>query len=163
MRKSILLVPLLAACVATPGWHAPGGPAADRVRVEVSDMLESISRDLEQHGPLAWLDHFDDPAFFMATDGVLQFRDHAEAEVFLGDFAPNVTSMHLHWIEPRIVPLTAELAEVGAAFGETISLADGRQEHFAGYFTGVARRTPRGWRLGHGHWSSPPASAPVPP
>lgn len=150
------LLGVLGVGCAAPGWHAPAASVAAAVRVEVAQVMGRIASDLAARGQQAWLEHFAvEPGFFMAADGVMQLHDHAAAVSFLRDFAPSVADTQLTWSDLRIEPLSADLAMVSAHYAEQLTTREGAALKFAGHFTGVVWRTPRGWKIGHCHWSSP--------
>src|SRR5271165_6866986 len=100
---------LLAACQNVP----PGATSdADAVRA----MAASIERDIGQRGPLTWLDYFDDnPGFFMASDGELQFADIASARRFMTDFAKGVARLDLKWGAIRVENVAPGAATMAAS------------------------------------------------
>lgn len=117
-----------------------------------------IPSRLAAEGPTAWLELFEDgPTFFMASDGAVAFADRAEAEAFLAEFAPRVSTMRLEWIEPRLDLLTPSLAVVSSSYAEEIVMTDGTVSSFGGHVSGVLRRSGGAWKIQHLHWSSPPA------
>lgn len=150
-----LLLPslfLLAACQSTSTGVATAD--ARRIEAEVSAALTAIPVDLARGGPLAWLRHFDDaPDFYMASEGETKFASFAEARAAMEDFGPTIETMQLVWSDLRVDVLGAELAGFGAGYDELLVTAAGDELRFAGYVTGVMRRTPAGWRIAQLHWS----------
>lgn len=154
----IVLLVSLAGC-ATESPPAPSPARSTEIGQGVRRMLEDLAVDLAREGPNAWTRYFDDrPGFWMASDGELVFPTIEEARRFLGEFAPNVSSMSLAWSDVRVDPVAEGLALVGAAYREVLVESSGTELKFSGYFSGVAVATPRGWRFRTLHWSSPGAA-----
>lgn len=125
-------------------------------RTEVRVWADHLARDLERDGPEAWPRYFfDDPSFFMAVDGKVEFRDYAQAKSFCADFDARTTSLNLSWESMRVEALDAHHAVLASNYHETIIDTSGKTETFGGYFTAVAVKTDAGWKLQHVHWSSP--------
>jgi hypothetical protein len=135
---------------------APAPAARDdgTIRREVTAYADTIALDLQREGPRAWLRHFErTPAFFMASDGRLQFPDNDSADVFVEDLAGRIRSMDLQWGELRVDPLTPSLAVLATPFHEVVTDTAGTALRFDGYFTAVAEREGAGWKLRNLHWS----------
>src|SRR5580658_3201030 len=61
---------------------------ASRIENNVRQMAAAIAHDLGKDGPIAWLRYFsDEPGFFMAVNGKLQFADLKQAKDFLPGFS----------------------------------------------------------------------------
>ena len=117
-------------------------------------MAASISRDLHNDGPNAWLRYFGrTPGFFMASDGALAFPNNDSATVFVHALARSTKRIELHWGTLRIDSLAPGVAQLAAPFDEVLTDTAGRDAKFSGYFTGVAVRGDSGWSLHNAHWS----------
>jgi hypothetical protein len=145
----------LAMAAGDPCCRPPDAISAAAARQGVLQMAEAIRADLAKDGPAAWLRYFaDGPAFFMAADGKLQFADVEAAKHFMPGFAAGVAHLELVWGEIRIDVLTPEMAMMAAPYSESFTAKTGAKSAFHGYFTGLAVRTPGGWKLRDLHWSS---------
>ncbi len=156
-HRTLLLVAaaasILAGCRSNPP-SPPDAEASAEIQASVRVLAESISRDVTQQGPNAWLRYFEPtPRFFMASGGSLMFPDYDSASAFVPRFAAGVRSIELTWNGVRVDPLSLNLAMMGAAFREDITDTAGHQVHVGGYFTALAEETPAGWRLRNAHWS----------
>jgi hypothetical protein len=60
----------------------------------------------------------------------------------------------------RIEAVSADTVLVEASAKEMLSGASGASMPWLGLFTGVAIRTPEGWKLRSGHWSKQAATDP---
>jgi hypothetical protein len=111
--------------------------------------------DVTQRGPAAWRDHFaDTPAFFMASEGRLVFKDSDAATRGIQELSGSITHIELRWGEPMLVdPLTPTLAMLGAPYHEVVVDTAGHRVEEAGYFTGLAELGPAGWKFRNAHWS----------
>jgi hypothetical protein len=125
------------------------------VKNDVTQMVESIAKNVSDKGPVAWLLYFENtPDFFMASEGQLQFPNIDTATSFINNtLVHNISKIELLWSNIRIDPLTRELANIGATFHEDIINIDGRKIPVDGYFTGIAHQTSLGWKLHNAHWS----------
>ena len=133
---------------------APAARDDTAVRREVGAYADTIVLDLRRDGPRAWLRHFKrTPAFFMASDGQLEFPDNDFADVFMEDLAGRVISMDRQWGELRVDPLTSTLAVFATPFHEVVTNPTGTALRFDGYLTAVAKRDSSGWKLRNAHWS----------
>jgi hypothetical protein len=128
-----------------------------RIEDNIRVMIESIPKNLSAKGPVAWLDAFDDTAgFFMVSDGALVFPDYDSARSFITNtLVKTFAAVHLHWSNVRIEPYSDSVAGIAANFREEIIMNAnaGKDIAQAGYFTGIARLTSRGWKLHNAHWS----------
>jgi hypothetical protein len=126
------------------------------VKNSVTEMVESISKNVSDKGPVAWLLYFENaPDFFMASEGQLKFPNIDTATNFINKtLVRNISKIELHWSHIRIDPLTRELASIGAIFHEDILNTDKKTIPVDGYFTGIAHQTPQGWKLRNAHWST---------
>lgn len=125
-------------------------------RTEVRVWADHLARDLGRDGPEAWPRYFlDDPSFFMAVDGKVQFLDHAQAQKFCSEFDARTARVDLVWESIRIDALDPMHVVLGANYHESIVDVSGKTSTFAGYVTGVVVKTETGWKLQHLHWSSP--------
>jgi hypothetical protein len=117
-------------------------------------MAASIARDLSRDGPLAWLRYFDEDRFLLAVDGKLQLDGIAAARVFLEQYAKGVSHLQLTWTDVRVDVLGPHSASLAASYREAMTDTTGHTLEPSGYFTGVAVKTPAGWKLRIAHWSS---------
>jgi hypothetical protein len=125
------------------------------VKKNVTQMVESIAKNVSDKGPVAWLFYFENtPDFFMVSEGQLKFPNKDTATNFINNtLVHNISKIELHWSNIRIDPLTRELASIGAIFHEDIINVDGKKILVDGYFTGIAHQTSQGWKLHNAHWS----------
>jgi len=125
------------------------------VKENVTQMVESIAKNISDKGPVAWLFYFEnDRDFFMASEGQLKFPNRDTATIFINNtLAHNIRKIELHWRNVRIDPLTLELACIGAVFHEDVTDRNGEKIPVDGYFTGIAHQTSQGWKLRNLHWS----------
>lgn len=147
MKRALLLFALsLAAC--------RGTGTQDDVELQARAALAAVPPALARAGPTAWLDHFDDaPDFWMASEGELKFASYADLRVAMEAFGPTIAEMELVWSDVSIDALTPDLASFGAGYDELLVDTSGVETRFAGYVTGLLRRTPAGWRIAQLHWS----------
>jgi hypothetical protein len=125
------------------------------VKDSVKAMTDHISKDLSVRGPVAWLDYFEDsPDFYMASDGVLVFKDYTSAGKFINDtLAKTFVRIILRWDQLRIDPLSINLASVSSGFQEELKNSAGKSIFTNGYFSAVAEKTSHSWQLRNAHWS----------
>jgi hypothetical protein len=125
------------------------------VRINVTQLVESIAKNVSDKGPVAWLFYFEDsPDFFMASEGQLKFENKESAAIFINNtLIHSISKIKLQWNTIRIDPLTRKLAGIGSFFHEDIVSSDGKKVHVDGYFTGIAHLTSHGWKLRNAHWS----------
>jgi hypothetical protein len=125
------------------------------VKDSVKAMTEHISKDLAAKGPIVWLDYFEDgPDFYMASDGMLVFKDYQTASNFINDTLVKLFArINLRWDLLRIDPISNQLASVASGFHEDLLDSTGKSSTSNGYFSGIAEKTPHGWRLRNAHWS----------
>lgn len=156
MRPSCLIAIGMLASVGCAGSAPPREAAGVATRDSVAAMFHAIPAVLAEHGPLGWLETFEDsPAFRMSSDGEVVFPSRDSAAAFLTAFAPTVSRMEITWHGVRIEPLAPGVASIGAGYDETIIRTDGSALRFGGYVTAVARSHDGRWRLQQLHWSSP--------
>lgn len=126
------------------------------VEKEVRQFTATVSRDVTQEGPAAWQKHLaEDPAFFMAVDGKLQFPNRQAAREGTEAFARTVPHIELNWGDDlRVDPLTPEFAVVASSWHEVWSDKEGHQTTENGFFTGLAERHNGQWQFRNAHWSS---------
>ena len=125
------------------------------VHDSVQVMAESISKNVSDQGPVAWLRCFENtPEFFMAFDGKLTFPNYDSASHFINNtLVKIVTKIELRWSNIRIDPLTLNLASFAATFHEDITGSTGKTVPEDGYLTAIAHKTTKGWQLRNAHWS----------
>jgi hypothetical protein len=131
--------------------------AAESITVKdsVAQLAANISMQLSSKGPAAWMNYFEnDPGFFMASNGMLAFKDYATAKTFtLDTVAKNFKKISLNWKNLKVDPLTATYASFGADFHEDIVPANGKALTADGYFTGTAHFDGARWRLRNMNWA----------
>ncbi len=131
------------------------------VEGEVRAFAGEVARDVTRDGPAAWEKHFsDDPAFFMASNGELQFRDRAAATAGIRELPKMIRHITLEWSEVRVDAMGPDAALMGASFHEAIETAAGQSVDQKGYFTGVAERRNGRWQFRNAHWSVPVPGTP---
>jgi SnoaL-like domain len=125
------------------------------VKDSISLMTVNITNDLSAHGPVAWLNYFEDvPDFFMAVDGEMAFMNYQSAKIFIQDtLVKTIRKINLQWSHLRIDPLTTQLASIGADFHEDLTDSTGKIIQGDGYITAIAVQTNEGWKLRNLHWS----------
>jgi len=128
------------------------------VKDSVTALTVNIAHDLAAKGPVAWLNYFQDsPDFFMANEGQLALHNYQSAKAFIQDtLVKSISKINLRWSHTHIDPLAQNIAAIGSDFHEDITFAWGETTPFDGYFTGVAIKTPKGWKLRNAHWSIKP-------
>lgn len=161
MNLALRLSPILALALVATACGAPSSQEFDEQRLasveaDVRAFVSSIPIHLAERGPTAWLDHFDrGPDFFMASDGVEVFPDHATADELVRGFAPSIAAMEITWDSVRVHVLTPEWAVFSTAYRETLTDTSGVDIAFGGYVTATVVRRAVGWRIQNLHWSSP--------
>jgi hypothetical protein len=125
------------------------------VRDSVTQMAAHISLDVSTHGPAAWVNYFEnDPGFFMASGGMLVFKDYATAKSYtLDTVVKNFKKISLSWKNVKVDPITAAYAGMSADFNEDIVLANGQNLSVSGYFTATAHFDGTRWRLRNMNWA----------
>jgi hypothetical protein len=125
------------------------------VKESVTQLAANISMDLTSKGPAAWVNYFEnDPGFFMASNGMLVFKDYKTAKTFtLDTVAKKFKKINLSWKNLKIDPLTATYASFGADFHEDIVLANGKALAADGYFTATAHFDGTRWKLRNMNWA----------
>jgi len=153
---TLLLTGLFAAgCQAPP--VRPAGAAAPAVEASVRQFLADVAQGVSRDGPAAWQHYFAArPEFFMASDGVLAFRDGTAAIVGISAAAREIRHIELKWgADARVDVLGPDLAVVGLTWSEVRDLADGTRVADDGYFTAVVERREGTWKFRDAHWSQP--------
>jgi hypothetical protein len=144
-----------------------GSPAvsperAAEIQRQVQEFAATVAHDVTQDGPAAWRKHFSESsAFFMASEGRLQFPDSASAIAGIQELKRTIKHLELQWSDVRVDPLTPELASMGAGWHEVADLADGKRVQESGYFTGIVEHRSGRWQFRNAHWSVPPAPSDV--
>lgn len=158
-------VAVVMAMIGTTGCGKPSGPVQhvqafteqDKAAVEnsVRQFMNSVEQDVTREGPVAWSHEFSDqPAFFMASDGVLVFPSGAAAAQGIQSLRQAIKNIELHWGEDlRVDALTPEFAVVGTSWQETREM-QGRQVKDQGYFTGLVEQRNGKWQFRDAHWST---------
>jgi hypothetical protein len=140
------------------------GVESSAVKDSVTQMAARISIDISTHGPAAWLNYFENsPGFFMASDGMLVFKDYKTAKTYtLDTVVKNFKKIDLSWKNLKIDPLTANYASLGADFHEDITLANGQSLSIGGYVTATAHFDGSKWRLRNMNWAIKAPEKPAP-
>lgn len=125
------------------------------VKLNVLRLADSIAAGVSHDGPIAWIRYFENsPEFFMASGGQLVFPDNDSANRFIRNSLVKIMpDIKLKWNDIRIDPLTLNLAGISAEFHEDFRDAAGNLSSEDGYFTAVAHKTEKGWKLRNAHWS----------
>lgn len=159
----LLVVMFCSACntrLVTPALSPERAAETDR---QVKEFAATVANDVTQDGPAAWKKHFSEsPAFFMASEGRLQFPDSASAITGIQELTRTIKHIELKWSDVRVDPLTPELAGMAAGWHEVTDLADGKRAESGGYFTGIAERRNGRWQFRNAHWSVAAATPAVP-
>ena len=100
---------------------AGAGPAAltpqqsAAVDSGVRTFMQAVSHDVTQDGPTAWRNFFaDGPAFFMASEGKLQFASGAAAANAIQNLPASITKIQLSWGDDlRVDPFDAGIGGGG--------------------------------------------------
>jgi hypothetical protein len=126
--------------------------------------MRAVAHDVTQDGPSAWRKHFaDDPAFFMAAEGVLVLPNSAAATATIQELTRSIKHIELQWGEDlRVDPLTADFAVVGCTYHELRVDTNGQRIDERGYFTGTAELRDGRWQFRNAHWSVIVPPSPVP-
>lgn len=125
------------------------------IEQEVRQFAATVARDVTQEGPRAWQKHLvDDPAFFMAVDGKLQFPNRQSAREEIENLAHTFTHIQLNWGDDlRIDPLAVDLAQVATSWHEFLMDKDGHSTEESGFFTGLVEKRNGEWQFRNAHWS----------
>ena len=136
------------------GSQALGPERASAIDGEVRRFAATVAQDVTQEGPAAWRKHFaNSSAFFMASEGRLQFADSASAITGIQELTRVIKRIELQWGDIRVDPLTPELAQMGATWHEISQDATGKRTEDSGYFTGIAELRNGHWQFRNAHWS----------
>jgi hypothetical protein len=160
-RRTLLAALTLLAGSGLGGCQAPparlSGAAAPAVEASVRQFLADVAQGVSRDGPAAWRRYFAaKPEFFMASDGVLAFRDGTAAIVGISAAARDIRHIELKWgADARVDVLGPDLAVVGLPWSEVRELADGTRLADGGYFTAVVERAEGTWKFRDAHWSQP--------
>jgi hypothetical protein len=121
----------------------------------VRGFATSVAAGVSARGPAAWRELFvPGPAFFMASEGRLQFPDGDSAARAIDRLAHLITRIELSWGEPvRVDPLAPGLAVLAMPYREVRTDSAGHHVDESGFFTGVVEHDPAGWRFRNAHWS----------
>jgi hypothetical protein len=129
----------------------------------VTRMSANISNDVSAKGPAAWLNYFEnDPGFFMASGGMVAFRNYAVAKKYtLDTVSKNFKKISLELANMKVDPLTVNYASIGADFYEDIVMANGQSLSVGGYLTATAHFDGSKWRLRNLNWAIKPPEKPA--
>lgn len=147
----VLLICMISSCTDQSLTQKESAAVTD----SVSQLAQTIAKDISHDGPAAWLKYFEtNPNFFMASDGQLVFANNDSATNFIKNvLVKNITKIELQWKDIRIDPLTQNFADMAATFHEDITDITGKTMPYDGYFTAIAERGTQGWQLRNAHWS----------
>lgn len=136
---------------------------ASAVDRDVRAFAATVAHDITQEGPAAWRRHFSDsPAFFLASEGQLQFPDSASATSGIENLTRIIKHIELKWGDLRVDPLTEQFAVVAAPWHEVTEDKDGKRLEESGYFTGVVESRNGRWQFRNAHWSVAAPSRRIP-
>ncbi len=133
------------------------------VKTLIEQTVQNMAYDVRAEGPHAFTGYFEhSPQFSMITNGQLIFPDYKTAEqVIERQWATSVVKLSLRWKQVKVEPINSEFAYVKAAYTDSSTLNTGRKIFRAGYFTGLAHLTDKGWRIRTAHWSDNNTSNPI--
>ena len=135
----------------------PAAATEDAVRA----FMRTVAHDVSAEGPAAWQKFLaDEPAFFLASEGLLLFPNGAAAKAAIPELVRTIKHVELTWGDDlRVDPLTAEFAVVGASYHEVRIDPKGDRLDEKGFFTGTAEYREGRWQFRNTHWSVivPPA------
>lgn len=151
----VLMVAVCAACsLRRDDSRALPPELAAEIQREVREFASAVEHDVTKDGPAAWRKHFSQsPAFFMASEGHLQFPDSASAFAGIEELTHTIKHIELRWSDVRVDPLTPELAQMAAGWHEMIELEEGKRLDESGYFSGIAEHLNGRWQFRNAHWS----------
>lgn len=129
----------------------------------VESTMQNMAYDVRAEGPYAFIGYFEhSPQFSMITNGQLVFPNYKTAEqVIEQKWATSVVKFSLRWKQIKVELINNEFAHVEAGYTDSTTLNTGRKIFRAGYFTGLAHFTNKGWRIRTAHWSDNNASNPI--
>jgi hypothetical protein len=121
----------------------------------VRRFVSAVAHDVTQEGPAAWQKHFaDDPSFFLAADGLLQFPSRQAATQGIENLTHVIKHVELNWGDDlRVDPLTPDFAQVATSWHEFLLDANGHEISESGFFTGLAEHRNGQWQFRNAHWS----------
>ncbi len=131
------------------------GGQLSEVKDSVMAMTKAIARDVSHDGPVVWLQYFENiPDFYMTSGGRMAFSNIDSITNFLNNtFIKKVSKIDLQWNNIRVDPLSDVLADIGADYQESITDREGKTASSDGYFTALAEKTTKGWKLRNLNWS----------
>lgn len=134
------------------------------VAESVRTYMRNVAQDVTHDGVSGWKKHFENnPSFFMAVNGHVQFRDGNAAMQGIDEVARALKSIDLRWGDDlRVDPLTRNLAVVATTWREAMVDAEGHAINESGFFTAVAENREGKWQLRNAHWSAPVPPARIP-
>ena len=152
---ALFLAAVLGAACGSQSLTATRSAAIDR---EVRAFANTVAHDVTQGGPTVWRRYFaDSPAFFMAVNGQLAFRDSASATVGIRDLPRLIQRIELHWGDDlRVDPMAPNRAMMAASYHEVQVSPAGTRVDERGFFTGTAEYRDGRWQFRNAHWSSTP-------
>lgn len=142
-------------CDAPKGSASFNGARKAAIQGEVREFAESVARDVTEKGPVGWQKHLaDDPAFFLASDGKMQFPNRQTAREGIEEFTRTIPHVELNWGDDlRVDPLTADLAQMAASWHEVLVDNSGHRAEETGFFTGLVEKREGQWQFRNAHWS----------
>jgi ketosteroid isomerase-like protein len=131
-----------------------GTGQADPQRAELLRLAERMLEDVRNRDPEAVIAHYDGgPAFVHIENGVA--HTWPELQEQMRTFMPAMRENNLRWIgTPSVVLLSQDAAIIhGRHRFMGVDAAGTAVPPHDGYWTGVMRRTPAGWKIAHSHSS----------
>ena len=109
--------------------------------------MRTVAHDVSEEGPAAWQKFLaDEPAFFLASEGLLLFPNGAAAKAAIPELVRMIKHIDLTWGDDlRVDPLTAEFAVVGASYHEVRVDPKGERLDERGFFTGTVEYRDGRW------------------
>ena len=134
------------------------------VKNNVNNFMSTVASEVTKKGPIAWQGFFsNNPDFFMAVNGRIQFKDSDTATEEINKLSRITKHIELKWGDPvRIDPLSPTMAIVAAPYHEVLMDMNGNKAEEDGYFTALAEQKVIGWQFRNAHWSLMTESPVVP-
>ncbi len=156
MKSGIIILTMSCWTVAC---HTNTSPLDARESKLVTDSVQRMTsrliNDLSVHGPIAWLNYFDEsPGFYMISDGQLAFNDYQSGKTFIEDTLTRYfVKINLQLNQLHIDPLTSSLASIRACYHEELADSAGKIIRSDGYLTALVKQTNQGWKFRSLRWS----------
>jgi len=149
---SLLVTGACTASSAGPLTAAHSAAIEDSVRATLSAF---IGRMDATDGDSIVRFYTDDPRFTWTANGTVVARSVAEIRAGISALA-GYPRWRLEYLKPVIVPLAPGVALATSEYTQTLTDPVGKDLTFGGIVTLVWIHTPGGWKILHGHSSSPP-------